>query len=52
MGVELDASPKLDFPPVKPEAFETAGCRVGRPGFRVAAFAVAGGEAVGAACHL
>ena len=35
MGVEFDALPKLDFPRVKPEAFETAGCRVGRPGFRV-----------------
>lgn len=37
-GVEFDSSPKLDFPPVKPEAFETAGCRVGRPGFRAVAF--------------
>lgn len=30
VGVEFDDLPKLDFPRVKPEAFETAGCRVGR----------------------
>lgn len=39
---ELDALPKVGFPLVKPEAFETAGCRVGRPWFRVVAFAVVG----------
>lgn len=38
MGVEFDTLPKLDFPRVKPEAFGTAGCSVGRPGFRVAVF--------------
>jgi len=48
VGVEFDALPKLDFfsflPRVKPEAFETAGCRVGRPGFRRAvSFVVEGG---------
>lgn len=30
------------FPRVKPEAFETVGCRVGMPGFRVAVIAVLG----------
>lgn len=43
MGVELDALPKLDCPWVKPEAFETAGFGVSRPGFRVVVFAVVGG---------
>ncbi len=42
MGVGFDPLPKSDFPPVKPKAFETAGCRVGRSGFRVAAFTAAG----------
>lgn len=43
MGVEFDDLPKLEFPWVKPEAFQTAGCRVNRSGFRVAAFAAVGG---------
>lgn len=58
-GVRFDALPKSDFPRMKPEAFETAGCRVGRSGFRVAAFTAVGERGFGggwrgggAACHL
>lgn len=43
MGVESEALPKLDFPVVKLEASETAGCRVGRPGFRAVEFTMEGG---------
>lgn len=50
VGVEFDALPNLDFPRVKSEASETAGCRVGKPGFRVAVFCSSGRG--GAACHL